>query len=59
VGWDELVAIVHSLNSWDRRIACVIHPQADGVVDSPKFGGIRTEQGPAGYVLQSGERIAL
>ena len=51
--------LVHGLNSWERRISCVTHPEAVGVIESPKFGGIRTEQGPAGYVLQSGERIAL
>jgi hypothetical protein len=28
-------------------------------VETVKFGGIRTEQGPAGYVLQSGEGVTL
>lgn len=51
--------MVHSLNSWERRIACVVHPEAVGIVESDKFGGIRTEVGPAGYVLQSGERVTL
>jgi hypothetical protein len=29
-----------------------------GIVDSPKFGGIRTERGPAGYVVSVGEKDA-
>lgn len=53
------MAIVHSMNSWDRRITCVVHPEAVGIIESDKFGGIRTEQGPAGYVLQSGEKVTL
>jgi hypothetical protein len=53
------VAIVHMRNSWERRISCVVHPQAVGIVVSDKFGGIRTEQGPAGYVLSTGERIEI
>lgn len=53
------MAIVHSLNSWERRISCVVHPDAVGIVESDKFGGIRTEQGEPGYVLQSGERVVL
>lgn len=59
MGWDELIALVHSLNSWDRRISCIVHPLAEGVVEHPRFGGIRTEVGPAGYVLSTGERVAL
>lgn len=47
------------MNSWERRITCVVHPEATGVVESERFGNLRTEQGPAGYVLQSGERIAV
>lgn len=57
--WPELVALIHKLNSWERRITCVIHPEAVGVIDSAMFGGIRTQQGPAGYELSTGERIAL
>jgi hypothetical protein len=53
------VAIVHSLNRWERRITCVVHPEAVGVVESDKFGNLRTEVGPAGYVLSDGKRIAL
>lgn len=53
------MSIVHSLNSWERRITCVVHPQAVGVVESDKFGGIRTEQGEPGYVLSTGERVTL
>jgi hypothetical protein len=59
VSWPELVAIVHSLNRWERRITCVVHPEAVGVVESDKFGNLRTEVGPAGYVLSDGKRIAL
>ncbi len=55
----ELISHVHAVNSWDRRITCVVHPEAEGIVVSEKFGGIRTEQGPAGYVLSTGERIAI
>jgi hypothetical protein len=51
--------MVHSLNKWERRISCVVHPEAVGVIESDRFGGIRTEVGPAGYVLQSGERIKI
>jgi hypothetical protein len=59
MGYAELIALVHKLNSWDRRIACVVHPEAEGVVESERFGNIRTEHGPAGYVLQSGQRVVL
>jgi hypothetical protein len=51
--------MIHALNSWERRIACVVHPEASGIVESPRFGGIRTEVGPAGYVLSTGEKVAL
>lgn len=51
--------MVHRLNSWERRISCVVHPEAVGIVECPKFGGIRTEVGPAGYVLQDGTRVML
>lgn len=51
--------MIHELNSWERRISCVVHPDAEGIVESPKFGGIRTEAGPAGYVLSTGEKIDL
>lgn len=53
------MAIVHGLNSWERRISCIVHPRADGIVTSEKFGGIRTEVGPAGYVLSTGERHSI
>lgn len=59
MAYAELIALVHQLNSWDRRISCVVHPEAVGVVESERFGNIRTEVGPAGYVLQSGERVCL
>ena len=51
--------MVHRLNTWERRITCVVHPEAVGVVESERFGNIRTEQGPAGYVLSTGERVTL
>lgn len=35
-------------------MACVSHPQAFGIVESEKFGNIRSEIGPAGYVLSVG-----
>lgn len=57
MGLESLIAMVHALNSWDRRISCVVHPDAVGVVESAKFGNIRTEHGPAGYVLSTGEKI--
>lgn len=50
------MAMVHSMNAWDRRITLIVHPDATGVVDSPKFGGIRTERGPAGYVVSVAEK---
>lgn len=50
---------MHAINDWERRITCIVHPEAVGIVECPKFGGIRTEQGPAGYVLQSGEKVTL
>lgn len=51
--------MINRLNSWERRISCVVHPEASGVVESEKFGNIRTEVGPAGYILSTGERIKL
>src|SRR6188768_811904 len=59
VSWHELVAIACSINKWDRRISCLVHPEAVGIVDCPGFGGIRTEVGSAGYVLSNSERIEL
>lgn len=51
--------MIHRLNSWERRISCVVHPEARGIIECEKFGGIRTQVGPAGYVLQSGEKVTL
>jgi hypothetical protein len=51
--------MIHAMNSWERRITCVVHPESDGVVESERFGGIRTERGPAGYVLQDGTKVTL
>lgn len=59
MGWQELVGMIHKMNRWDRRVACITHPEAVGIVECDRFGGIRTEVGPAGYVLQSGERISI
>jgi hypothetical protein len=56
MGWSELVAIVHSINKPERRITCIVHPEATGIVDCPKFGGIRTERGPAGYMVSIAEK---
>lgn len=51
MGWDELVAHVHAINRADRRVTCIVHPDASGIVECPKFGGIRTERGEAGYFV--------
>lgn len=51
--------MIHDLNTWERRITCVVHPEAVGVIESAKFGGIRTEVGSAGYVLQDGTRVSV
>lgn len=53
------MALVHKANSWERRITCIVHPDAEGIVHSDKFGGIRTEVGPIGYVLSTGERYPI
>jgi hypothetical protein len=53
------VARVHEINDWSRRITCVMHPDAEGIIESPQFGGIRTELGEPGYVLQTGEKVAI
>ncbi len=34
-------------------------PQDARIVQCDTFGGIRTEVGPAGYVLQTGERYPI
>lgn len=47
---------VHAVNTWDRRITCVSHPDAAGVVETAKFGNIRTEVGPAGYAVSIAEK---
>jgi hypothetical protein len=51
--------MVHRLNSWEQRISCVVHPEAAGVIESDKFGGIRTEQGAPAVVFQTGLRVDL
>jgi hypothetical protein len=51
--------LVHRLNRWDRRIVAIVHPEAIGIINSDEFGGIRTEEGPAGYVLSDGQRITV
>lgn len=55
----ELVEIVRKKNSHDHRISCVIHPEADGVIQTDNLGNIRTEKGSIGYQLNTGEIIAF
>lgn len=53
----ELTEHVLSINRHDRRVSLVTHPDAKGLIVSERWGNIRTEVGPAGYVLNTGERI--
>lgn len=55
----ELVEIVKQKNSHEYRISCVIHPDADGVIQTDNLGNIRTEKGECGYQLNTGEIIKL
>lgn len=50
---------MEAINSHERRIVLLIHPDAVGNIQSPRWGGMRTEIGPCGYGLNTGERIAL
>ena len=51
--------MVMAKTSHSHRIACVIHPQAVGLVDTPQLGSIRTRCGEPGYQLDTGEIINL
>lgn len=57
MGWDELVAHVLIVNSWERRVTCVFHPDASGVIESEKFGNIRTARGEPGYCVTVSEKV--
>lgn len=46
-----------AINRHDRRVSLVTHPDAKGLIMSERWGNIRTDVGPAGYVLNTGERI--
>lgn len=52
-----MTAHVLSINSPDRRVSLVTHPDAKGLITSERWGNIRTEVGPCGYVLNTGERV--
>jgi hypothetical protein len=47
--------MIRRINKPERRVTCIVHPDAAGIVECPKFGGIRTERGPAGYVVSIAE----
>jgi hypothetical protein len=53
------VKLVLAKNSHDYRISCVIHPDADGVIETPNLGNIRTDKGIASYQLNTGEIILI
>lgn len=55
----ELTAHVLEINRHDRRVSLVTHPDAAGLIMSERWGNIRTEVGPAGYVLNTGERVEV
>ena len=55
----ELVEIVRRKNSHDYRISCVIHTEADGVIQTDNLGNIRTEKGLCGYQLNTGEIVLI
>lgn len=55
----ELVEIVRKKNSHDYRISCVIHPEADVVIQTDNLGNIRTEKGSCGYQLNTGEIVLI
>ena len=57
LGWLELVAIVKERTSHEYRIACVIHPEANGIVETEHLGAIRTLIGEPGYQLNTGEIV--
>jgi hypothetical protein len=37
----------------------VTHPDAKGLIMSERWGNIRTEVGPAGYVLNTGDKVVI
>lgn len=57
IGWLELVELVKAKTSHEHRIACVIHPEAVGLVETAHLGSIRTRCGEPGYQLNTGELI--
>ncbi len=58
MGWDEFVAYCLSLNTHERKVSLIIHPNAisTGIVISPKWGNVRAEVGPIGFMWNTGER---
>lgn len=42
-----------------HRIACAIHPDAVGVIDTVHLGSIRTRCGEPGYQLSTGEVVSV
>jgi len=54
-----LTAHVKSINRHDRRVSLVTHPDAVGLILTEQWGNIRTEVGPAGYVLNTGDRVEM
>ena len=59
VSYADLVKLVLAKNSHDCRISCVIHPDAEGVIETPNLGNIRTDKGIASYQLNTGEIILI
>ena len=59
LSFSELTAHVLEINRHDRRVSLVTHPGASGLIMSERWGNIRTEVGPAGYVLNTGERVEV
>lgn len=48
-----------AINRHDRRVSLVTHPDAKGLIMSERWGNIRTEVGPAGYVLNTGGKVVI
>lgn len=57
IGWLELVELVKDKTRHDYRISCVIHPDANGLVNTEHMGSIRTLIGEPGYQLDTGEIV--
>lgn len=51
--------MVASMTSHKRRISCVYHPKASGVIETEHMGGIRTAYGKPAYQLATGEMIEI